>query len=135
MRCKQWHTEMHYCRSVSLAAAAMGAKIISGSQAARGGTSQPLEPSCLQPRLTSMKTATTARHRPREMNGLRFVRVTTNGRPRKRSVVSRIGCRKREWMAKRTSAPGRGWGCGAARSFHAWRRSRSNWRRPRETRT
>ena len=39
------------------------------------------------------------------MNGLRLVRVTTNGRPRKRSVVSRNGCMKRVWMATRTSAP------------------------------
>ena len=39
------------------------------------------------------------------MNGLRLVRVTTNGRPRKSSVVSRNGCMKRLWMATRTSAP------------------------------
>src|SRR5438067_897312 len=84
-----------YCRSVSLAAAAMGAKIISGSQAASDATSQPLAPSCWQASETSMKTVTTARQSPSAMNGLRLLRVTTNGRPRKRSVVSSSGRMKR----------------------------------------
>ncbi len=39
------------------------------------------------------------------MNGLRLVRVTTNGKPRNSSVVSRNGWMKRLWMATRTSAP------------------------------
>ena len=64
---------------------------ISGSQAASGGPSQPLVPSDWQPSAQAMNTVTTARQRPIEMNGLRLVRVTTNGKPRKSSVVSRNG--------------------------------------------
>ncbi len=48
-----------YCRRESLVAAARGAKIMSGSQAASGAASQPPEPSDWQPSTTIMKIVTT----------------------------------------------------------------------------